>query len=428
MGIASVSIDCNETGGDVGLSPQNITDRAELIAASIKHFQSLHKDKEGTGKDEKYKDKIFGGHLAFENVGLMGHSRGGEAVLLVPLLTGSRAVSGASFKAVLSLAPTDTNATGGAPKGFDFMTILPAGDGDVVTNEGARFYDKAVPPTFKSQLYVHEANHNYFNVEWSFNPDRKSGSGPMKEAEHREILSVYGCAFFRTALLGHSLEKIVTGREIPRGARTDNVHVSAQIGGALTVEDHDDGTPTKNTLLQTITKTGYAKADEYPFSQAAKAFNGSFFGNTQGLVVKRSSATNQFTSPLAKVMNLKDKEIWIRCAEVYDGSIPKGATGFKIGLVDEKDTTVFVNSDSAGGVPRPFDRKTDDENFYKKLSARVKPYYKEDYTKTMLTTFRFQASCFTAGTKLEIKKIKAIVLQLDRADNRALAFDQWQIV
>src|SRR5262249_50693329 len=154
--------------------------------------------------------------------------------------------------AVLSLAPTDVGATSGTPKGFAFLTILPAGDGDVVPNSGARFYDKAVPSPFKSQLYVHEANHNYFNVEWSYNPDRKSGAGPMAEKEHHEILSVYGCAFFRTTLLGHSLEKIVTGRETPAGAKTANVHVSAEVAGAVTVDDHDDSTPAKNALLQTI--------------------------------------------------------------------------------------------------------------------------------------------------------------------------------
>ena len=291
-------------------------------------------------------------------------------------------------------------------------------------NSGAKFYDKAVPSPFKSQLYVHEANHNYFNVEWSYNPDTKSGAGPMSEKEHHQILSVYGCAFFRTTLLGHSLEKIVTGRETPAGAKTANVHVSAEVAGAVTVEDHDDSTPTKNTQLQTITKFGYAKSDELPFSQAPKAFNSSFFGNTMGLVVQRSSDKNQFTSPLKQPTDLTGKEIWIRCAEVYTGTIPKDATGFKIGLVDKDNTTVFIDSDNAGGLPRPFDRKSDDEKHF------IDPATKKglNFTKTMLKTFRFPVDCFKIGTKIKTDSIKAIVLHLDRADNRALAFDQWQIV
>ncbi|MGH9382809.1 MAG: S8 family serine peptidase, partial [Vicinamibacterales bacterium] len=188
LGIASVSVDCNETNCE-GNSPQNITERAELIAAAIRHFQSL--DSGG--------HQIFGGHLDFDKVGLLGHSRGGEAVLLVPELTGSRAAAGATFKAVLSLAPTSNGASSGTPRSFAFMTILPAGDGDVRQNFGAVFYDRAVPTPFKSQLYIHEANHNFFNTEW-VNPDRLSGAAPMPRADHEAILTVYACAFFRTTL------------------------------------------------------------------------------------------------------------------------------------------------------------------------------------------------------------------------------------
>jgi hypothetical protein len=66
----------------------------------------------------------------------MGHSQGGEAVLVVPerLLLPNVAV-----RAVLSLAPVDFGATQGAPAGIAFQTILPAGDGDVQDNEGQRF-------------------------------------------------------------------------------------------------------------------------------------------------------------------------------------------------------------------------------------------------------------------------------------------------
>jgi peptidoglycan hydrolase-like protein with peptidoglycan-binding domain/subtilisin family serine protease len=315
LGIASVSVDCNETNCIRGRGQQNITDRAELIAAAIRHFQALHGGS----------DRIFGGHLDFNRVGLLGHSRGGEAVLLVPELRGSRAAAGATFKAVLSLAPTNVRITSGTPRGFAFMTILPAGDGDVRFNNGAEFYDKAVPSPFKSQLYVHAANHNFFNTEWVANPDTLSGAVRMTPAEHQRILSVYACALFRTSLGGASFERIVTGRETPPGVRSDNLHVSSEISPAVTVDDHDDGTPAKNTLQQPITKFGYATADEKPFDQTPAAFNGSFFGNTKGLIVKRSATSNQFTSPLPQPTDLTGKEVWIRCAEVYTGSVPSGA-------------------------------------------------------------------------------------------------------
>jgi hypothetical protein len=268
-------------------------------------------------------------------------------------------------------------------------------------------------------LYIHEANHNFFNTEWVARPDRKSGAGPMLPADHQRILLVYACALFRSFLTTTSFERIVAGRELPPGVRNDKIHISSELAAALIVEDHQDGTPGKNTLLQTITKFGYATADEKPFSQTAGAFNGSFFGASNGLIVKRSAASNQFTSPLKKVSSLKNKEVWIRSAEVYTGAIPANATGFKLGLVDVDNKTVFVDSNETGGLPRPFDRRADDLAFVRSPI---------DKTKTMLKTFRFPIGCFERGSGLKTDQIKAIVLHLDRGDNRELAFDQWQIV
>src|SRR6185369_11483041 len=297
------------------------------------------------------------------------------------------------------------------------MAILPAGDGDVVTNDGAVFYDRALPSPFKSQLYIHEANHNFFTREW-VNPDLRSGAAPMTRPEHERILSVYACALFRTTLPAVAFARTSSGRETPPGVRSDNIHISSQVATGLTIEDHEDNTPTKNTVLRTITKVGYATAVERPFAQVAGAFNGSFFGNTKGLIVKRSAAANRFTSPLSNTTDLTGKEIWIRSAEVYTGAIPANATGFEIGLVDTSNRTVFVDSDETGGLPRPFNRKAQDvANFG------------VDLTKTMLKTLRFPATCFSRGaTGFDIRQVTAIVLHLNRGDNRALAFDQWQIV
>jgi len=52
------------------------------------------------------------------------------------------------------------------PNGSAFMTILPAGDGDVIDNNGAQFYDQATPDPYRSQLYVHFTCHNLFNRKW----------------------------------------------------------------------------------------------------------------------------------------------------------------------------------------------------------------------------------------------------------------------
>ena len=71
MGIIAVSVDCNSTncfGGGI----LNIEERADLIIGSIDHFRTLNGDV----------SSIFNNKIDFQLVGLMGHSRGGDAVVL----------------------------------------------------------------------------------------------------------------------------------------------------------------------------------------------------------------------------------------------------------------------------------------------------------------------------------------------------------
>lgn len=413
MGIVSVSVDCNETNCQ-GLSADNIQERADLIVASIRHFQSLNSGG----------DPIFGGRIDFNKVGLFGHSRGAEAVLVVPELTGSRAPSGATIVGVISLAPTESEdpvthakAWSGAPHGYTFMAILPAADGDVITNDGAKYYDQATPRPFKTQLYIHEANHNFFNREW-VNSDTHSGSGPLTRPEHERLLNVYGSAFFREVFFAHGFRNLLAGREIPPAARTGKVHVAAEFDNPIaTVDDFENHNVAVNTLGQTVTVSGFSTADEFPFSRTAGALNTSFFGNTNGLVLRRSSSSNRLRSPLNAPADFTAKEVWIRAAEVYAGSVPRGRTGFRIGLEDTGSRVAFVDSNAAGTIPRPFDRKADDL-----------AHFGADFTKTMPETFRFPARCFSGSGGFDIRNIQAIHLQLNRNDGRALAFDQLQIV
>ena len=111
-------------------------------------------------------------------------------------------------------------------------------------------------------------------------------------------------------------------------------------------------------------------------------------------------------------MNLTNREIWIRAAEVIGGPgavPPPGAAGFKLGVTDANGVTVFVDVDMVGGLPRPYPHPIS--------------------TKSMLNTLRFKADCFkVANRKLSLGKVTAILIARDRRDERALAFDDLQIV
>src|SRR5262249_48306440 len=93
MGIIAASVDCNALNGP-GSGVQNIEDRADLIIESIKHFQSLDADI----------TSLFFHRIDFQRLGLMGHSRGGDAVVTVPTVIN---LSGVIIRGVLALAPTN---------------------------------------------------------------------------------------------------------------------------------------------------------------------------------------------------------------------------------------------------------------------------------------------------------------------------------
>lgn len=405
MGIIAASVDCNALNG-AGSGIQNIEDRADLVIDSIKHFQSLDADI----------TSLFFQRIDFKRLGLMGHSRGGDAVVTIPTVI---SLSGVTIRGVLALAPTNFRFWFGLstirPKGSPFMTILPAGDGDVVDNNGAQFYDQANPDPYKSQLYVHFTNHNFFNRQWLF--DDGVGPAVVSRADHERILTTYGCAFFRNVLLGDATDRYLAGYQKPNGVLSQHVYLSFLKKGQPIVDHHEDGNGVgMNSLGLATAQSGGLSADEFPFAQAPAgggapgAFNDSFFGQTTGMIVRPGGASRLFRSEIGN-KDLRTKEIWMRAAEVVaqQGAVPGGASGFQLGVEDVNGVTVFVDVDLVGGLPRPYAR----------------PFS----TKSMLNTNRFKAECFKVGhRRLKLSNVRALLIACNRTDERALAFDDLQIV
>jgi hypothetical protein len=323
-----------------------------------------------------------------------------------------------AFKAVIALAPTDSrlDSLGASlvPEEYAFMTVLPAGDGDVSSNDGAKFYDTQRPSPFKSQLYAHNTGHNYFNREWPNNDGVPSGLIHSRAA-HERILSAYGCAFLRAFLLGHTTTGFLTYRQLPAGVASADVHLSFEWAEQNTVDDHQQmNTIHTNSQGGATQQIGGLVADEHQFSQISGAlsqYNSTFFGNTLGMVAECRERMGVFRSELiGGEIPTDGTEIWIRAAEVYGGgALPAGATGFELGLEDRSGTTVWVDSDEVGGLPRPYEH----------------PWS----VKTMLKTLRFPLGCFIdSNPRFQASNLRAILLRCNRGDQRSLAFDVLQIV
>lgn len=132
------------------------------------------------------------GRLDFGQVGLVGHSRGGEGVRAAyNIYTGrntdinpysaidwrARIGDGVSvnFRGIFEIAPVDrqTVRTLNA-EGTTWSVMLPGCDGDVINQQGMWPFDRMMksfsetPARQKAFYYVVGANHNYWNTEWQF--------------------------------------------------------------------------------------------------------------------------------------------------------------------------------------------------------------------------------------------------------------------
>jgi hypothetical protein len=243
----------------------------------------------------------------------------------------------------------------------------------------------------------------------------------MSRRDHEQVLSAYGCAFFRSELLGHNTSGFLIYKELPAGVITDNVHLSFNINDADTIDNYEDDNGIEtNSIGELNSYSPSLIVNEYNFSQHERTithFNNTFFGNTIGMVIQPSEALGIFRWAVRFPMRFVNREIWIRCADVYNGTkTPSTNTGFELGLERADGSTLWVDSDDVGGIPIPIDRRDFD------LASDPK----KDKTKTMLKTLRFSSHCLL-GTNTEIP-VTAITLRMNRPEPRALAVDDLQIV
>ncbi|WBQ07055.1 Calx-beta domain-containing protein [Kribbella sp. CA-293567] len=214
-GYQVVSISANAVNAfDGGVYDQGAQARAELI---LEHL-ALWK-KWSTVGGGPFGSK-FVGKVNLQNIGLMGHSRGGEGVARAAVLNADRGGQ-YGIRAVLPLAPTDF-ARATVP-GVAMSVILPYCDGDVSDLQGQKFYDDTRysvtgDAAARSTVTVLGANHNFFNTEWTpgqsaapsnddwWSDDEKAApcgakyAGRLTAKEQQAVGTAYVAGFFRLQL------------------------------------------------------------------------------------------------------------------------------------------------------------------------------------------------------------------------------------
>jgi hypothetical protein len=140
-------------------------------------------------------------------IGLMGHSRGGDAVASF-VLYNQTLPAGERFplRAVVSIAPVDYERH--APYGVPYMTVFGSCDGDVSNLQGARLYERSQyesnDPYPRFQVVQVGGNHDAYNTVWQADgddssqkdaacgPDAKGDKGQVGTEANGFMETVYG--------------------------------------------------------------------------------------------------------------------------------------------------------------------------------------------------------------------------------------------
>lgn len=191
-----------------GSPNRNYELRAWIMMQHLAHLQRMNETKQS----------FLYQKIDFHRVGLMGHSRGGQAVAMVSdyerffsdfgddeLLERMKNIH---LRGIVAIAPTDRSINHERPhlKNVSYLLIHGARDADVndFSNE-AQFYRTTLHPeddSFRASVYIEKANHTQFNADWG----RMDLSVPrglflnrkqmMSPKEQQEITKLYMTAFF----------------------------------------------------------------------------------------------------------------------------------------------------------------------------------------------------------------------------------------
>jgi hypothetical protein len=192
--------------------------------------------------------KAMFGTRAADRIAIMGHSRGGEAVVQAVSMSLNPAIDH-NIEAVISLAPTDRYGRPllGESAARPYLVIYGALDGDVAgaaapggvtRRSGFSLYDRAYGAP-KSMVFVYGALHGPFNTVWgsvdSLSLPAEDSGKIIPQAAHRAVAQSYINAFLRRYVHGDTrYDGVVKGDWVPASvqqAGNGNVLLYVQYNG-----------------------------------------------------------------------------------------------------------------------------------------------------------------------------------------------------
>jgi len=302
--------------------------------------------------------QIFGSKLQ-NNVGVLGHSRGAEAVFKIARLNNSLGL-GIGLKALVSLAPTDQygdeTITGAAS--VPLFVLYGAKDNDVsgwppyagynVRQTGFSLYDR-YDDKDKSMAFVYEATHNGFVTANEI-------STALTAADQQKVLLAYANAFFRM----HQRSEpewvgMFTGEWKPPSVGATPAQIYFQYRNTQRrVVDNFEGAHNWQTssIGDTVAQTGLpanpTETQLYP--QDIKSPH-----DTGGLRLAWDSTGDEvnFAIPAAQQDVSQFSFLSVRVGQVVGSGNPPGAQDFRAALRDSVGNERSIRVGIFGTIPEP---------------------------------------------------------------------------
>jgi dienelactone hydrolase len=250
-GTIAVSVDenfINSTVSDLLAFPKGMSDENDARGwLLLEHLRQWREWSRTPGNP-------FEGRVDLERVGLVGHSRGGEAVAVagvfnrLPFYPDDARVAfdyGFGIRGVAAIAPVDGQykPAGASTRlsNLSYFVLHGSHDGDMQSFHGERVFERVRftdgAEHFKAGLYVHRANHGQFNTTWGRGNSGGLGNRflnlrPLLPKEDQErVARVFLSAFVEAAVRGEAGYRALF-RDYRRGA--------AWLPGVVYLQQYED--------------------------------------------------------------------------------------------------------------------------------------------------------------------------------------------
>ena len=326
-------------------------------------------------------DPIFAGKVELSQIALIGHSRGGEAVVSA-YRTNVDDARGHNIRAVVSISPTDFLGITLPP--VPYLVIYGSEDGDVSIGWPFRLYDRAA--SLKAMIFVYGAIHNRFSTDpdWLALIDSTDPRG-LSEPDHLNLAVGY-CLGFLDLIMRNVSDHAQLFKRNGRPstiASLVEMHHQVQDPTRLTVDDFEQGALNRaaplapqlatragtNTLGGSVTVAGLAVPTGLANTRTQASLQhrdiAPFWHDTVGGMVAWDGAGGTYNTSVGDRNVSAFAVLSFRVAQRFDSlrnpnpagaTTPGAAQDCTVTLADSAGQTASVRAGTIAPIPFPYKR------------------------------------------------------------------------